>query len=64
MDISLFPLRSREFAYYGFVQVPLGEYKVRMDAPLKGLCYTVRDTVDWFTPPTMEMVKERFQSTL
>ena len=30
-------------------------------APLQGLCYTVRDAVDWFSAPTTQMVQERFQ---
>ena len=34
---------------------------VVIKAPLQGLCYTVRDAVDWWHLPTTQMVLERFQ---
>ena len=34
---------------------------VVIKAPLQGLCYTVRDAVDWCFSPTTRMVSERFQ---
>ena len=30
-------------------------------APLQGLCYTVRDAVDWCHSPITQMIPERFQ---
>lgn len=34
---------------------------VVIKVPLQGLCYTVRDAVDWYLLPTTEMVTERLQ---
>ena len=40
---GLYNLRNYTSLYYKVVV---------FKAPLQGLCYTVRDAVDWFAPPT------------